>query len=253
MTTNQNEDPGTRVQKILYSSEEDLAETQLTRSSSRPLATQPPGTLATETTQTTTAQDVSEAAPTKRILAFGPAFWTITGCLSLIVNAVLITVLLSIFPFVGVFGPTAQNMGVDLVGGLYNNFEELDNAVIDKIIPVDANIPLDIVVPVETTTQIVLAEKVDIPNATVQITTGGVAINSNAHVTLPAGTPLMVKLDFDLPVKKDIPVHLDVPVNIPMADTGLHKPFVGLQEVIRPLYCFLNKNATNLKGQSLCP
>jgi hypothetical protein len=171
----------------------------------------------------------------------------------LIVNAVLIAILLSILPFMGVLQSTAGGIGAGLIGGLHTNFEKLDRATIKTVIPVDAQVPLDIIVPVETTTQITLAERVDIPNAQVQITTGGVAINSNARVTLPAGTPLVVNLDFDLPVKATIPVHLDVPVNIPMAQTELHVPFVGLQEVIRPLYCLVESDAADLDGKPLCP
>jgi hypothetical protein len=120
------------------------------------------------------------------------------------------------------------------------------------VIPVDAQIPLDITVPVQTTTQITLSETVNIPNAQVVINTGGLNINSTARVTLPAGTPLTVNLNFDLPVQDTIPVHLDVPVNIPMADTELHEPFVGLQDVVRPLYCLVDPNATGIDTQLVC-
>jgi hypothetical protein len=139
-----------------------------------------------------------------------------------------------------------------LLSGLYSNFEKLDRATIRTTIPVDAQIPLDISVPVQTTTQITLADTVVIPNAQVVINTGGLNINSNARVTLPAGTPLNVNLNFDLPVQTSIPVHLEVPVNIPMAETELHEPFVGLQDVVQPLYCLVDPNATNLDVQLIC-
>jgi len=35
--------------------------------------------------------------------------------------------------------------------------------------------------------------------------------------------------------------------------TDLHEPFVGLQEVIRPMYCLVEPNATSLIQQPLCP
>jgi hypothetical protein len=71
-------------------------------------------------------------------------------------------------------------------------------------------------------------------------------------VTLPAGTPLSVNLNFNLPVQTSIPVHLDVPVNIPMTETELHEPFVGLQDVVRPIYCLVDPKASNLDGQLIC-
>ena len=196
------------------------------------------------------------ASPQNKILAFtqrwGPPFWTITGILSLTVNVILMAVLLAALQMMGPLQGTAGNLGTSVLGGLYSNFEKMDRATIRTTIPVEAQIPLNISVPVQTTTQITLAETVDIPNAQVQINTGGVAINSNARVTLPAGTPLIVNLNFDLPVQTNIPVHLEVPVNIPMKDTELHEPFVGLQEVVRPLYCLVDSGATNLDGQVLC-
>jgi hypothetical protein len=207
-------------------------------------------------------QDSSKAPPpvppsdsTSSGLRFGPAFWTVTGILSLVVNAILIAVLLVLYNLIGQLQGlqgTASNIGASVLGGMYTNFEKMDRATIKTVIPVDAQIPLDINVPVQTTTQITLAEAVNIPNAQVVISTGGLNINSNARVTLPAGTPLMVNLDFNLPVQATIPVHLEVPVNIPMAKTELHEPFVGLQRVVQPWYCMVEPNAFSLNGQAIC-
>jgi hypothetical protein len=196
-----------------------------------------------------------QGAPSRRGLKLGPPFWTVTGILSLAVNGVLIAVLLALLPMLGqVQGlqGTATNIGSSVLGGLYSNFEKMDRATIKTVIPVDAQIPLDISVPVQTTTQITLSEAVNIPNAQVVINTGGLNINSNARVTLPAGTPLTVNLNFTLPVQTTIPIHLEVPVNIPMRETELHEPFVGLQDVVRPLYCLVESNASNLDGQLIC-
>jgi hypothetical protein len=196
-----------------------------------------------------------QRASSSRGLRFGPPFWTITGILSLVVNAMLIAVLLVLYDRLGQLQSlqgTASNIGASVLGGMYSNFEKMDRATIRTVIPVDAQIPLDITVPVQTTTLITLAESVNIPNAQVVINTGGLNINSNARVTLPAGTPLTVNLNFDLPVQATIPVHLEVPVIIPMAETELHEPFVGLQEVVRPWYCMVEPNAFSLYGQSIC-
>ncbi|MGC8856918.1 MAG: hypothetical protein ACP5QU_08970, partial [Anaerolineae bacterium] len=147
---------------------------------------------------------------------------------------------------------TAGDTGATLLGGLYTNFEKMDRATIITTIPVDAQIPLDITVPVQTTTQIVLAEEARISRARVRINTAGLNIDAPADVTLPAGTPLMVTLDFNLQVQNLIPVHLDVPVRIPLAQTELHEPFVGLQQVIKPFYCLVEPNALTLDGRMVC-
>jgi len=196
-----------------------------------------------------------EVPTARRRLSFGPPFWTITGILSLVVNAILIAVLLVMYNMLGQLQGlqgTASNIGASVLGGLYSNFEKMDRSTINTVIPVDAQIPLDITVPVQTTTQITLADTVSIPNARVVINTGGLNINSTASVTLPAGTPMLVNLNFSLPVQTTVPVHLDVPVNIPMNQTELHEPFVGLQNVVRPWYCLVEPDATSLSGQLIC-
>jgi hypothetical protein len=196
-----------------------------------------------------------QKARARRNLKLGPPFWTVTGILSLIVNAVLIAVLLVLYNTLGQLQSlqgAASNIGGSVLGGLYSNFEKMDRSTIKTVIPVDAQIPLDISVPVQTTTQITLAETVNIPNAQVVINTGGLNINSNARVSLPAGTPLLVNLNFNLPVQTTIPVHLEVPVNIPMSQTELHEPFVGLQDVVRPWYCLVEPSATNVDGLLVC-
>ena len=199
--------------------------------------------------QSTGVQDVP------RREKFLRALWTLTSLISMVVNVVVIIVLIVLL---WAYRDIQLPEGVDttmvnkLLSGLYSNFEKMDRATIETVIPVDAQIPLNITVPVQTTTQITLSETVNIPNAQVVINTGGLNINSSARVTLPAGTPLTVNLNFDLPVQDTIPVHLDVPVKIPMAETELHEPFVGLQDVVRPLYCLVEPNATGLDAQLVC-
>jgi hypothetical protein len=153
---------------------------------------------------------------------------------------------------------TANDQFSGVLGGLYLNFVKMDEAAISTNIPVNAAIPLDIVVPVKTTTRVVLAEAAVINNAHVVINTGGVDIDADAIVTLPAGTPLNVILDFPLPVKTDlnnnqiqVPIQLNIPVNIPLKDTQLHDPFVGLQEVVKPYYCLVEPNAV-WNGVQIC-
>jgi hypothetical protein len=183
------------------------------------------------------------------------ALWTMASAISMMVNVVvLIFLVIAFWAYREIRVPEGLDatMVNKLLSGLYSNFEKMDRATISTVIPVDAQIPLDIIVPVQTTTQITLSETVNIPNAQVVINTGGLNINSTARVSLPAGTPLTVNLNFDLPVQDTIPVHLDVPVNIPMAETELHEPFVGLQDVVRPLYCLVDPNATGIDTQLIC-
>jgi hypothetical protein len=176
-------------------------------------------------------------------LKFLPALWTFASVLSLAVNAILIAVLLIMLQMLGAIQLTANDQVSGLLGGLYTNFVKMDQATISANIPVDAVIPLNIVVPVQATTRITLAENVSIPNAHVRINTGTLNIDADATVTLPANTPLMVNLDFPLTVQNSIPVHLDVPVTIPLKQTELHEPFVGLQKVVEPFYCLVEPNA----------
>ena len=197
--------------------------------------------------------------------------WTVASAISMTVTLVVCIALVGIVWMIRDFKPpenlslssvNLENVDLesidvmmvnDLLSGLYTNFEKMDRATIDTVIAVDAPIPLDINVPVQKTTLITLAESVNIPNAQVVINTGGLNINSTARVTLPAGTPLMVNLNFDLPVQDTIDVHLDVPVKIPMADTELHEPFVGLQDVVRPLYCLVEPAAaSSITGEPVC-
>jgi hypothetical protein len=185
-------------------------------------------------------------------LRLGPAFWTVTGVISLLVNGVLIGVLLVLLQMLGQLQATAGDTGASLLGGLYTNFEKMDRATIVATIPVDAQIPLNITVPVQKTTQIILAEEARISRARVRINTANLDIDAPADVTLPAGTPLMVTLDFALQVQNTVPVHLDVPVRIPLAQTELHEPFVGLQQVVKPFYCLLEPNAQALDGHLVC-
>jgi hypothetical protein len=197
------------------------------------------------------APTVPAPEPRRRPYQFLPAFWTIASVISLTVNVILLIVLLMMVQMRSALQQTATEQASGLLGGLYTNFVKMDQATIATNIPVDANIPLDIVVPVQATTQIRLAEAAVIENAHVQINTPSLTLNARAVVTLPAETPLTVRLDFPLPVQDTIPVHLDVPVKIPLNETELHEPFVGLQEVVEPWYCLIEPEAT-VNGLRVC-
>lgn len=199
----------------------------------------------------------SPAEPEYRFRSrFLPAFWTVASLLSLIVNVVLIGILLMLW-----LRPYDQFSGI--LGGLYNNFVKMDQATIRADIPVqtDISVPLNLNIPVTiptVTANIRLTAPALITGVGVQIEGGPVTVRTdNATITLPAETPLSVRIEnlssFVLPVQDQIfvPVSLNVPVNIPLNQTQLHEPFVGLQEVVRPYYCLLEPNAT-VNGILVC-
>ena len=174
------------------------------------------------------------------------AFWDVASTFSLIVNVILVGLLIVMATQIKNLKTTVNALnaiGNNALGGLYGNFVKMDQASINTTIAVDAQIPLNFNLPVSQSTTVVLTNDVAIPNAHVVINTGGLAINSLARVTLPAG--------LTIPVQSSIPISLQVPLSIPLNQTDLHAPFTGLQTTIRPLYCMLNKNA-QYEGTYIC-
>ena len=181
---------------------------------------------------------------------FMPAFWTVTGILSLLVNAILIVVLISLGNQLFTLKALVQNQ---LLGGLYQNFILMDQAHIKTTIPVSAMVPAKFVLPLKTNTVVILTEDTLLENAqVVSLSTGGLTIhNAPATIKLATGTRLPVALDLTVPVDQMIPVNLNVLVDIPLAETELHKPFAGLQETVRPYYKLMNELPDNW-GDALC-
>ena len=189
-----------------------------------------------------------EAAVPGGTLGFFPLFWTIASALSLTINVLLCLLIFGLLSIREPITKTVTGQSSGILGGLYSNFQAMDQATIRSNIPVDASIPLDIMVPVNNAgaaiTMVGAPAEFD---AHVIINTGVLKINAPARVTLLRSvTPLNINLQgLVVPVQTSVPVHLDVPVNIPLNQTELHQPFVGLQEVVRPWYClFLPKTDT---------
>jgi hypothetical protein len=171
----------------------------------------------------------------------GPAFWTVTGALSLVVSIALLVVLI-------LFGrqlfALKSLVSDQLIGGLYYNFVLMDKAHIttdiqvSDTIQVDDSIPVVFDVPLSTKTTVVLTQDTPIENATIYLNGMPVPLD----LTLREGTPLSIKLDLTVPVSKtvpvvlNVPVNLNVPVDIPLSETELHDPFIGLQSVVSPYY-----------------
>ncbi len=166
-----------------------------------------------------------------------PAFWTVSSAISMAVNVILIAVLL----IVGKQLFALKSAVSPLLDGLNDNFVLMDNAVIATRVEVHDQIPVVFDLPVDTDTNVVLSQDVVIRNARVNLMTGGLVIQSApADIVLPKGTVLPIHLSIVVPVNTQVPVDLDVPVNIPLKETELHRPFVGLQQVVAPYKALLD-------------
>jgi hypothetical protein len=188
----------------------------------------------------------------KRVLwqgRIGPAFWTTTGVISLTVNIILVVILLLV---ARQLFDIKQLISSQLVGGLATNFAQMDQATIKSVIPVDDNILVKFDLPVKTNTNVILTQDTVLTNAQVSVYTGGLVINNaQADIVLKAGTVLPIALDIIVPVETTVPVHLNVAVNIPLNQTELHQPFVGLQNVVSPYQALLN-NLPDSWSQVFC-
>lgn len=166
-----------------------------------------------------------------------PAFWSVGSALSILLNIILLVIVVFLFNQLSTIKEILTN---EVVGGLYYNFLLMDQATIQTTIEVEDSIPVQFDLPLKKNTVVVLTEDTPITGATVTMNTGGLNIRSApTNIILPEGTELPVRLNFTVPVDTEVPISLTVPVNIPLAETELHRPFVGLQEVVAPLFWML--------------
>lgn len=186
-----------------------------------------------------------EAAPRKSFNLW-EAFKNFAIVFSFLVNLVLVIVVAGLLVYVF---DIKRGVAEPLLGGLYNGFVQMDEAHIKTTIPVNTTIAVhdkvtaDFTLPLQQTTNVVLAESTLITGASVTIN-GGILQLNNAPTTivLPKGTVLPVILDLQVPVKQDIPVNLNIPVSIPvdvdipLQQTELHAPFANLRDLFAPYY-----------------
>jgi hypothetical protein len=176
-------------------------------------------------------------------------FWTIASVLSLTINLILILALV----LVGRELFTLKSMlGTNLLGGLYENFIFMDQSHIMTNISVADTIPINFKLPISQDTTVMLTEDTRINGAMVRLNSGGVSINSVANITLPAGTSLPIHLELTVPVNTTVPIRINVPVDIPLDKTDLHKPFIGLQQVISPFYTLMQPQIKRPEDLPLC-
>ncbi|MDR3575667.1 MAG: hypothetical protein P4L50_17545 [Anaerolineaceae bacterium] len=176
----------------------------------------------------------------------GPAFWTVSSIISMVVNIFLIAVIIllgrELFSL-------KQILSNQLIGGLYNNFVLMDQASIHTTIPIDTTVPAKFNLTLDKDTIVTLTKNTPLEHATVSLATGGLTINSApTNIILPAGTNLPVHLKMVIPVDQKIPVKLNVDVNIPLNQTDLHTPFVGLQNVLKPYSTLLDQAPDSWHG-----
>ena len=178
-----------------------------------------------------------------------PAYWTVTGSISIIINIILLVVVILL---AGQLFQIKKIVNDQLIGGLYNNFVLMDDATIRTTIPIKTSVPAKFDLPLKTQTNVVLTQDTFISGARVSLYGGVVTINSApTDIILPSGTVLPVALDLTVPVDQQIPVELMVDVNIPLKQTELHQPFTGLQQVLTPYHTWLN-NTPNSWSEVLC-
>ncbi len=180
----------------------------------------------------------------------GPAFWTVSSIISMLVNIFLVAVVIIL---ARQLFSIKQLLSNQLIGGLYQNFVLMDQASIRTTIPIDTTVPAKFNLTVDKDTVVVLTKNTPLQHANVSLSTGGLTIsNAPTNITLPAGTKLPVHLSMIIPVNQKIPVKLNVDVNIPLNQTDLHTPFVGLQNVLMPYSNLLNQVPDSWHGV-FCP
>ena len=253
MTVNRNNEPGNRMRKILYDSEIDSSKGQQPHPTRQPSTPQQSRAPSSEKTQTIVAQPVYRSAPPRKIWVFGPPFWTVTGCLSLVVNAVLIAILFSLMPLLGSLQITAGDMGTGLLGGLYTNFERMEKAHIRANVPVNLDdVPVNFILNYSTDTEVILTADTPI-QANVSITSGIVNINGPANIILRKDTRLPIHLNLQIPVNTTVDIaDRELPVDIELASTDLNEAFVGLKNVVKPYYCLVKPSAVDLDQKPVC-
>ncbi|HEY5731270.1 MAG TPA: hypothetical protein VIS72_14560 [Anaerolineales bacterium] len=185
---------------------------------------------------------------------FLPAFWTIASVMSFAVNIVLILVLAVVIQNLNAVGVAVTGITDHLLGGLYTNFVKMDQAHIKTTIPVSKEIPVQFTLNVSGPTNVTLSENVVINGARVTVNTGGLNINNAlANIVLPQGTVLPIYIEnLVVPVNQKVLAELNVEVDIPLSQTDLHEPFVGLQEVVEPFYCLVEQQVL-VNGANVCP
>ena len=246
-----------RMRKLISGDMDDSIRSRLPEGNGSDPSTPPPAPRTPPSPPPVSSTDSSPAPKNReRRFKFLPAFWTIASILSFTVNLILIIALLIAWQLLDQIR-TLQTYGMGeasgLLGGLYTNFVKMDEANIRTNIHVEKDIPVQFTLNVTGPTNVTLSQPVTIRGASVSVQTGGLNIqDANATIVLPAGVVLPINIEnLVVPVDQKVPAILDVPVDIPLAQTELHEPFVGLQQVVKPWYCLVEPGAS-FNGLQVC-
>lgn len=246
-----------RMRKLISGDMDDSIRSRLPEGNGSDPSTPPPAPRTPSSPPPVSSTDSSPAPKNReRRFKFLPAFWTIASILSFTVNLILIIALLIAWQLLDQIR-TLQTYGMGeasgLLGGLYTNFVKMDEANIRTNIHVEKDIPVQFTLNVTGPTNVTLSQPVTIRGASVSVQTGGLNIqDANATIVLPAGVVLPINIEnLVVPVDQQVPAILDVPVDIPLAQTELHEPFVGLQQVVKPWYCLVEPGAS-FNGLQVC-
>lgn len=191
---------------------------------------------ADETRPTPLKKPARKVTPQRSV--YHPHFWTATAIFSLAVNLLLVIVVIVLLTQVFAIKSAIQK---GLIDPLYDNFVRMDEARIQTTVTVETTVPAKFDLPLSTDTTVTLSQDTAISNANVDINTGSLTLNAPADIILPAGTNLPIHLTLSVPVDQQIPVSLTVPVDIPLNQTELHTPFVGLRDTVAPYRDLLNQ------------
>ncbi|MBN1963410.1 MAG: hypothetical protein JW910_02115 [Anaerolineae bacterium] len=168
----------------------------------------------------------------QRMKWFWNAFKNFAILFSFIMNIVLVLVLLIVIMQIfqiknGILEP--------LIDGLHASFVGLDEATIDRIIPVRAEIPVVFDLPLNQDTVVVLNQGVPVQaNARFVLPGEGGSISGTVSIVLPPGLELPVHLSLDVPVETSVAADLNVRAVIPLEETQLHDAFVHLRNILDP-------------------
>lgn len=174
-----------------------------------------------------------------------PGLWKAMIITSFVINMVLIAVLIGAGYFYWRWKSEIASTTVGVQGFAHDNVAELRDVVqqlqaahIKTTIPLNQPLPLKglgVVVPVSQEPTVTLVQDVplSLSGADIDLGAGNRLRAQNISLVLPAGTPLTIKLDMQIPLDDvTIPIKLDVPVDIAMADTELAPQFRRLGNVV---------------------
>jgi hypothetical protein len=174
-----------------------------------------------------------------------PGLWKAMIITSFVINIILIAVLIGAAYFFLSWRSQIASTTVGVQGFAHDNVAELRDVVqqlqaahIKTTIPLNQPLPLKglgVVVPVSQEPTVTLVEDVplNLSGADIDLGAGNRLRAQNISLVLPAGTPLKIKLDMQIPLDDvTIPIKLDVPVDIAMNDTELAPQFRRLGNVV---------------------